>query len=571
MTIAVSYVFEDGIAMLSDSRAVWNKTIPEDALQKIIFLTNDMVIGYSCEDLKVVNKIIKDLKNKIARDEKFNNPYMLSCYLSRVSKHYYQKSKEFSFILSGIAGKSKVESWAIEFPDFKIKKLEKGFKIIGTGKLILDYLLKNKEKIEDMSLNLKERADILFIGIAGALDKIKIKSVGGFFQIILITIKGISPLEYGYIDINPLGSEDSKKIEWKDGTWIQKDYKKGHEVSLVSPEQLISKGPASIKFHDYIIDGRKSKPQWYLSHLMTCNLVNLGIGYTEFIGVFSQVGFYKYPISFKTLVAVRFWGPGGKHKISLRLKNNNMESILYEDLIETKVLPNETDLITKVTFKIDEPGLAFLECYVDNNLIGRRSLYFGKTINVQLCGGNLNSFYESNTKLLKENHRSCVDNEIVEKGKVFFDYYAICEQAEINNKLIFKNQFFAAFWENFPLDLKMSIVCGIRMSKGRHNISIFFVDAISGKKTKISNSVTESSSSCFTVPHLFKNLIFRLENPSLYYINLYLDDKMVCSKILSAETSMPKFSINPLFPTQIDQVKKGELLLLLNRPFSEIE
>jgi len=447
--------------------------------------------------------------------------------------------------------------------------LEKNFKIIGTGKLIFDYLQKNKKEIEDKSLNLKERADKLFIVIGGALNKIKIDSVGGFLQIILITSKGISPMQYGYIDINPLGNEESKKIEWKDNGWIQKDFKKEIEIPIVKPEQLISEGLKNIRFHDYVIEDRKSKPKWYLSHFIICNLVNIGIGYTEFTDVISQIGFYKYPIKIQTLVAVRFWGSVGKYKISLRLKKNDIETILYEDLIESKALPHETDLINKISLNIDKPGLAFLEFYIEDNLIGRNSLFFGKTINVKLCGGNLNSFNKSNIELLKDNNRSCIDKEIEENGKIFFDYYAICKQAEINNKIIFKNQFFAAFWENFPLILKMTIVCGIRMSKGKHNINIFLVNAVNSKKEEIFNCKTEASSSCLVVPHLFKNLTVRLDTPSLYYINLDLDDELVCSKILSAETSNTIFSINPLFSNQIEQVKNGELLLLLNRPFSE--
>ena len=81
MTIALSYVFEDGIVMLSDSRAVWNNTIPEDALQKIIFLTSKILIGYACEDLSIVNDILNNLKNKLSKDNRFNNPFLLSSYL----------------------------------------------------------------------------------------------------------------------------------------------------------------------------------------------------------------------------------------------------------------------------------------------------------------------------------------------------------------------------------------------------------------------------------------------------------------------------------------------------------
>lgn len=61
-------------------------------------------------------------------------------------------------------------------------------------------------------------------------------------------------------------------------------------------------------------------------------------------------------------------------------------------------------------------------------------------------------------------------------------------------------------------------------------------------------------------PIQFKNLLINITDPGIYYINASIDDKLICSKVLLADTEEFRYCCNPLFDEQIECIKKGRIV-----------
>ena len=89
------------------------------------------------------------------------------------------------------------------------------------------------------------------------------------------------------------------------------------------------------------------------------------------------------------------------------------------------------------------------------------------------------------------------------------------------------------------------------------------MNASTREVSTIGNMTVTSNSSCNVIP-IHGELIPVVPKPGLYFLNVYIDDKLVGSALLAAETDRPLYSYN-LEKENLASVAKGELLLLLKR------
>ena len=567
--------FRDGAVIIADSRATWDRgTLQsfQDALQKILPLGPKISLSFA-GDVKAAALILNQLRLRIRKNARLGNLQKLGAEIPRIAKHYYSlyvsktRSREgLALILAGVDAGGNIGIWCYDSPLFQRRNLAHGFEVLGTGAVVKSYIQECWDNLESQFSDLKSRADRLYVGLESELEKRKIMTVGGMLQVILIDSGGIRPLRHGFLTLDPAGAAHAKTIEMKAGRWIQRDDTRGSEVPLVEPIELIRSGPLQARFYDFELRSNESRiPKWNLTYFLTCLNVRHDIGMIEFTGVMTTFASYGYPISVQLLAAVGLWGSPGDHQIEFKLVREGEPKTIHKDSIHLEFLPDELDLIIPITPNIAGPGPAFLECYISNQLLGRRALYFGRLTNPRTTEPRkLIEFEREAQERLLEEQRTCQDPELENSGKSQLVYLSICQSCVMENTYLkFSGQFAAAYWKSYPLKLRLFIASGFRMPRGDHVLRVDLVNVATREVSPIGNKAVTCGSSCIIEP-IHAELITVVPKPGLYFVNAYVDQQIVGSAIIAAETENPRYSYN-LPAKDLASVGSGEPLLLLKR------
>jgi hypothetical protein len=118
----------------------------------------------------------------------------------------------------------------------------------------------------------------------------------------------------------------------------------------------------------------------------------------------------------------------------------------------------------------------------------------------------------------------------------------------------------AVYWKSYPLNLKLTIASGFRFLKGKHNVRIDLINAATRETCNITSDTVEANSECL-VTRIDGELIVKIPNAGIYFLNVYADDKFITSTLLPAETGKAKYSWS-LLDENIKEVESGELLIM---------
>lgn len=575
MTMVAACRFRDGALIIADSRATWDRGKRQsfqDALQKILPLGPKISLSFA-GDVKAAALIVNQLRLRIKKKARLGNLRKLAAEIPRVAKHYYglylakTRSREgLALILGGVDASGNIGIWCYESPLFRSRNLVHGFEVLGTGAVVKSYIQECWDNLEKELSDLKARADRLLLGLEGELEKRRINTVGGMLQVILIDSGGIRPLRHGFLTLDPEGTAHAKSIDMTAGRWIQRDDARGSEVPLVEPIELIRSGPLEGRFYDFELRSSESRiPKWHLTYFFTCLNVRKGTGTIEFAGLATAFASYGYPISVQLLAAVGLWGSPGDQQIEFKLIREGERKTIHKESIHLEFLPDELDLAIPIALDVAGPGPAFLECYISNQLLGRRALHFGRIPNPPTTEQHkLIEFERELQGRLLEEQRACQDPELESSGKSQLVYLSICQSCVVENSYLkFNGQFVAAYWKSYPLKLRLFIASGFRMPKGDHVLRVDLVDVATREVSPIGSKAVISNSSCIIEP-IHAELITVVPKPGVYFVNAYVDEEMVGSTVIAAETEKPRYSYD-LPAKDLATVASGELLLLLKR------
>jgi hypothetical protein len=368
--------------------------------------------------------------------------------------------------------------------------------------------------------------------------------VGGLLQVILLDSGGIRPLNRYFMDINPEGPARAKSMEMKAGRWIQRDLATGLEVPLTEPAGFFRSVPAELRFHDFMLPaGESASPKWHLTYFLTCLAIKESPGTIEFRGVLSALASASFPLLINLLAAISFWGTAGDHQIELSLVQNGQSEQVYSKSIHIEYLTEDVELAPEITLNVPEPGPAFLECRISGHLLGRRALYFKQIASpLPKDEAELSEFDRLQSESLLESQRASSDPMLEESGESTLVYLSICQKSIDEGMLLrFEGQMVAVYWKSYPLKLRMFIASAFRMPKGEHYLRVDLVNAATREISPITTATVSSTSSCLVVP-IHGELIAVVPNPGIYFINIYVDDRLVGTTLLPAETDRPKFS-----------------------------
>jgi len=101
------------------------------------------------------------------------------------------------------------------------------------------------------------------------------------------------------------------------------------------------------------------------------------------------------------------------------------------------------------------------------------------------------------------------------------------------------------------------------MAKGDHAVRVELVNAATRAASVIARATVESSSSCRTTS-VQGEVVALVPTPGWYFVNVHVDDRLVGTAVLAAETDEPRFSYS-LSKESIARIDAGELVVLLKR------
>ncbi len=561
--------------MIADSRATWlggGSRRFQDSLQKILSLGPRIAIGFA-GDVQAAALVVEQLRGRMQKKPRLRILRKLAADVPRIAKHYYSlhrsrtgKDHPLDLVLGGVTDSGAVEIWWFQSPNFHGHKLERGFVVRGSGSVVAPYVQDNFERFDRELPNLKARADALISGLDGELQGRVVDTVGGLLQVILLGPDGIRPLRHGFISLNPEHPGDAMTMEMRAGRWFQRDLQAGVEIPLVEPAQLLRSHPAELRIHDYHPpSGELATPRWHLTYFVTCLGARVDVGTLEFNGVLSQIGSLDYPVSVNILAAVGLWGSIGHHEIEFSLIRDGDRQRIHTEAIHIQYLPEEADLAFNIPLHIHAPGPVFLECRIAGQLLARRALYFGRPTRVApTTEARFTEYVRRQAEALTQEHRATSDPVLEHSGESALVYFSLCQSCTDQDMILrFDGQIRAVYWKAYPLHLRVFVATAFRMPRGEHRVRLDLVNAATRDTSTITTATVTSTSSCIVTP-VHGELIVVVPAPGIYFVNVCVDDDLIGTALLPAETDRPEWSYT-LMDAEEAQVAAGQLLLLLKR------
>ncbi len=579
MTMVAACLFKEGGVLISDSRATKDDKgsyVFSDTLQKILYIRKNIALSYA-GDVQIAGDVAREVRLKVIVDDNLKEPQALAAKIPAIATLSYLKyafirgrPSAIYLLMAGVDSSGKTSAWVFKSPSFKPVTIEKGFDVIGSGEVVAPYLEKNYKKIDSSHNDLKSKADVLIIDLENELQKHGVDTVGGLFQVVLLTPEGIRPLRYGFMDLDPLKSGNAKNMELIKGKWTQTNEATREKVDLLEPSKLITNVFKETQFHEYVPpDQDKKIPKWYTSYFITCSQVKRDVTTTEFQGVLTQIGSLNYPATIPIIASMGFWGATGENQIELRLEKDGKQETIYSKKIYTEYLPEIVELDAEIKIVITSPGPASLEFLINNQVLARKALYFGKLTDIPTSKEDKERFLRECQSRLTEEHRQLSDAFLNDKNSVI-EYFILCEKCIYEgNAIKFINEMKAVYWKSYPLPLRVYIASAIRMPKGKHSVRIELVNAATRYNSNITNTTVENTSDCLATP-IHGEMVVNIPEPGVYFFNLYVDDKFITSALLPAELSKAKYSYSLTDEGQ-KMVESGELIILSRRSVLESE
>ena len=101
------------------------------------------------------------------------------------------------------------------------------------------------------------------------------------------------------------------------------------------------------------------------------------------------------------------------------------------------------------------------------------------------------------------------------------------------------------------------------MPQGKHSVRLDLVNAGTRETNPMSRDTVESVLSGRAVP-IHGELVVMVPKTGIYFVNVYVDEKLVGTAVLPAEDDHPRYSYTLTAPDAA-QVAAGELLMLCKR------
>ena len=587
MTVVVACKFSSGSVLIADSRISLDKTnIRSDTAQKAFVIGRNMLLAYT-GDVNLVSLIMNTLGQSWEKNSKNRHFRKIIRDLPRISrfhmKNYCAKLKISNpnyipsvQILLLRADKEGHASFLVfdSMDNFDLLSVQDDVLVLGSGHIIKQQLENKYQEIKSYRKELKENADMLFTWLGVELGKYNkdIKnSVGGLLQIYLVGKNYISPLTYKIVDINPEGNTGlAKEIKYSNKKWTQTDLISGKRAENKYPFEIANSYILDKRVHEYKND-KTNVRSCFLSYFLLARSLNQTASRLEFKGLINCVGLQYYPGIFMLRAYASFTGTGGEYELKIQLDNTVEIKDLRSEILKIKHLFEPVDLDFTLYAPLSRPGIHFVNCVIDSAIVARYPFYAGEAIIATPDQPTSEKGYQvlgkSNAigKMWLKQYDMSTD-DLLSSRNAFVNYFFICKSAQRQeNSLVIESEWMAAYSKSFSYKMLCDVSAGMRLKKGKHTIRIDLQDAIkqNRKICTINEFPLESPSDSRQIHCKVANII-EFPQPGLYFINLYIDEKLEGSILFPADNDDPEFSFG-LRPEERRLIDSGVPLCLLKR------
>ena len=576
MTLVAACRFRVGAVILADSRATWLKggaaSSVEDTLQKVLYIGPSTALAYA-GSVEVAACVTDALRKHATLGAKKSYLYKIAVDLPRIAKRCFSRCTlkrgvsdcRVDLVLVGVDSSGTVSLWYLQSPQFKLSKLDHGPIALGSGAdAVTPYLAANFKSIDGLS-DLKNRAAALMGAMESELRKAGVGSVGGLFQVITVGSDGIHAMSYGFTSMDPESSARSLSMQMVSGKWVQTVEASGTDVPLAEPAAFLRRKASKVVVQDLSpVSTDEQKGKWFLSYFVPCLRHTRSETGIEFSGLFTSLMASVYPTEMQVLVTVGFWGSPGVGDFVVKLHHGEGTTEVYRDSITVERPIEIKDVVAEVRFVVSGPGPAFLECYFNDQLLGRKAFYLGT-----LPPGTdltIPEAIQQASQTTEANMKESSDPYLKDHS-VALVYWIACEELKVQPQFLsFTREPQAVYWEKYPLAFRTILAAGFRTRPGSHALRVDLVHAQSRVVTHVTTARVDSESDMSLV-QIPSEVILPITRPGWYFVNLYCDDELIGSMMLCAERSKAVFSYS-LRPEDIGRVEAGELLMVIRRPKS---
>ena len=571
MTMVAACAFHDGAVILSDSRVTsfaGLKKISDDTAQKIVKIGPRTALGFA-GSVYLAAKVIEHLRTKAKSDERRQNVRKVAADLPRIAKHFFRTHRDhakhgLSIILAGVERPGTISVFCYKSPDFQQHEVKNDFVIIGSGEVARPYLHENFSKINTPENSLKQKADMLNRGLDFALREYKAEYVGGLLQVIVISAVDIRPLQHYSVEIDPVATSNYSGMRMQKGRWIQEA--KGQRIILSEPEKVLRTGVQERRLYDYSSAPFAKDSKYHLSYFVTCLAVERTASNIAFRGILSQIGSTCYPRIIPVIACVGFWGPSNEQDLRFTIDDGTETKMILSEKVGGWYFPERFEIDTKLDIEVSAPGPIFLNCFIGENLMGRKPLLFFELNQNDLSRIAKEAKNKGTIPVIERGESGLIElaDSLLEKNVAALDYFLPCQTGALEDKntiLKVNGEIRSVYWKEYPLQLKLSIAISFRVKPGKHHLELRMKNVITGKEYEISKCDIENISAFESVLPFVDDLLVTILTSGIYFINLYIDDQFVACALLFAETNQPEFSYT-LPGEALARVSNGELLVL---------
>lgn len=581
MTIVVGAKFQDGMIVLSDSRATLSfspsteGSTHHDEAQKLFPLTKNIVIGFA-GNINSFVKIASEIRKKISKDKKLQHVSILGSKLQKILKNEFNKicrsSSHNTDVEIMIAGYSKTQKAQPKMFVFKSRcnfqpiEVSDSFHVIGSGAIVTSYIQEHWDEIQKIN-TLKSRADWFINNLEIPLSEKQISTVGGLFQVLLVKEDAVYPMTYGQYSTNPYVTEDTYEMKINRGVWTQVNKSTGTTKNLVPPHN-ISRSQKSSKIKDFKPSDKSRNLEPHINYFVSSAQYQQELGTIDFSPVYNMLASGTYPFEIRLLLNLGFRAPTGKHIIEFyHFKNDDLVGgKISETEWETEDPILDQDVGIEFDFTVREPDVYYFEVHINKFLVARRPILFA-AINPELKTKDLNLTYAElangqHSYMLKLQDQFS-DIKLQDGSyKSFTTYFFPCGWAEVSEmNLKFKDIIHVYYPKKFPQKTKMNVFFGFRSCPGKHRLRLDLVNATTRNRV-IVNETEVTSSSFLRDTRIEGELIMSFSEAGVYLLEQYVDDSLSADAVILVD-DYKNPSFYSLTSDGIESIEKDKGLFLV--------
>jgi hypothetical protein len=287
--------------------------------------------------------------------------------------------------------------------------------------------------------------------------------------------------------------------------------------------------------------------------------VEVGVSSTNLALMGGSWGVSGYPAPWRQMFLLELWSTQRRGRLSAHLVSGEIDEFIGEYAYELLAAPAPQLFVLNASAEVPATGVYHLELRRDGALLGRKPLAFGALPRDPASRPELVDVEMGKVQALLAASK---DPRLPASLRAGVEYFCVAQSVQhTGDTMSVEQALVAAYWENYPLVLPVTIGLQTRLPAGkRYAVEFETASVFTGARTPFLRGEVESASDS-TAIQVVQETLLQVDGPGMYFVSVRINGARLASRMLVAETSEAKWSFS-LMPEDELQVRQGELLLL---------